>query len=128
MKTVMFSTPAMYGDHHVTEVRKQLLALPGVREIYASSAFRVVEVTFEENQVSQEVMQVKLSDLGCLSELPVVVESGVAEQRSSSNGAVRQTISYVNMKKTVSFQQRVVNQGHPLRSCLELGSNKVDES
>ncbi len=127
MKTVMFNTPAMYGDHHVTEVRKQLLALPGVKEIYASSAFRVVEVTFEENQVSQEDIQARLGDLGCLSELPVVVESGVAEQRSS-NGAFRQTISYGNLKKTVSFQQRVVNQGHPMRSCLELGSNKVDDN
>jgi len=44
MKTIL-ELPAMYGDHHVTEVRHILLGLDGVKDVYASSGFRVVETS-----------------------------------------------------------------------------------
>ena len=30
MQKVTYETPSLYGDHHVTEVRRILLELPGV--------------------------------------------------------------------------------------------------
>ena len=42
----------MYGDHHVVEVRRLLLEMPGVTDVYASSSFQVVEVAFDGVQSS----------------------------------------------------------------------------
>lgn len=106
MQTSTFDTPALYGDHHVTEVRKQLLSLPGVQEVYASSAFRVVEVTYDELLVTHSRLMEKLDELGYLSDLHVMTETGVAAQRSSEDGFFRQSVTYDNLKGTVSFRQR----------------------
>ena len=47
MEKTHITVPAMYGDHHVLEVRRILLALPGVAEVNASSCFQVVEVSYD---------------------------------------------------------------------------------
>ena len=41
MKTLSLELPAMYGDHHVIEVRRILLEIDGVKDVYASSSFQV---------------------------------------------------------------------------------------
>ena len=52
MEKITISAPAMYGDHHVVEVRRILLETPGVEDVYASSCFQAVEVTFDPTRVS----------------------------------------------------------------------------
>ena len=47
MEKKSFKLPAMYADHHVVEVRRILLEMPGVQDVYASSAFQVADVTFD---------------------------------------------------------------------------------
>ena len=55
MEKITVDLPTMYGDHHVTDVRRILLALPGVEDVYASSAFRLVEVTFDPTKTSPSI-------------------------------------------------------------------------
>ena len=52
MDTLTLEVKTMYGDHHVVEVRRILLGLPGVEDVYASSSFRVVEVTYDPGKVN----------------------------------------------------------------------------
>jgi hypothetical protein len=52
MQKSTFDTPALFGDHHVTEVRRILLETPGVKDVYASSAFNVVQVEFDEKKIT----------------------------------------------------------------------------
>ena len=40
MEVFNIDLPAMYGDHHVVEVRRILMDIPGVEDVYASSGFR----------------------------------------------------------------------------------------
>jgi hypothetical protein len=40
MNTLTLELPAIYGDHHVLEVRRILFELPGIEDVYASSNFR----------------------------------------------------------------------------------------
>jgi len=47
MEKVTLNVPGMYGDHHVLAVRDILGRLPGVEDIYASSAFKQVVVKFD---------------------------------------------------------------------------------
>jgi copper chaperone CopZ len=128
MQKSQFNTPALFGDHHVTEVRRLLLALPGVTEVYASSAFRVVEVMFDEAQIAHEDILHKLDEFGYLGEIPMLAETGVAVQRTEGDQSFRHTATYEALKKTVSFAQKVPYSGRPLWNCPGMGVIKnMDE-
>ncbi|MBI3738501.1 MAG: heavy-metal-associated domain-containing protein [Chloroflexi bacterium] len=118
MKTSSFNTPALYGDHHVTEVRRILLQLDGVNDVYASSAFQVVEVTYDEKKINDLQIAVKLDEAGYLGEWTVPVESGVAAEEKPY---FRHTTVYETTKKTVTFAQRVNYSGRPLWPCPGMG-------
>jgi copper chaperone CopZ len=121
MQTMTLDAPALYGDHHVSEVRRILLELPGVQDVYVSSAFRVIEVTFEPDEVKAERINEVLDAAGYLGELPNVAESGQAATRSSENGHFRYTAVYESLKSTVSFAQKIGFEGRPLWPCPGMG-------
>ncbi len=129
MKSVTFQVPAMYGDHHVVEVRRVLSAIPGVLDIYASSAFHVVQVDFDETQTNDIDLQVKLDNAGYVGEWSILTETGKAV--SSGEGTppfMRHTATYEQTRQTVSFAQNVNYQGRPLWPCPGMGVIKgMDE-
>ncbi len=47
MDKVTLTVPGMYGDHHVLAVRDLLGKISGVENVYATSAFKQVVVTFD---------------------------------------------------------------------------------
>ena len=125
MQTSTFDTPALYGDHHVTEVRRFLCALPGVKDVYASSAFQLVQVEFDEAQVSHDALLRALEEAGYLGQIQVLAETGVAAEGDS---VFRHTATYATVKKTVSFAQKVPYSGRPLWNCPGMGVIKsMDE-
>ncbi len=127
METRKFQTPALYGDHHVAEARRILLELTGVSDVYASSAFRVVEVTFDPKKIQAEQIEARLQEAGYLDELPVMAETGEAKQRQEADGIFRHTAVYETVKTTVSFAQRVNYEGRPLWPCPGMGMVKAEE-
>jgi copper chaperone CopZ len=128
METKAFETPALYGDHHVMEVRKILLGIPGVKEVYASSGFQTIEVTFDPKKVKEESIKTHLEEAGYLGEIPLLAETGVsAYGKDDGNGFFRHTEVYEAVKQTVSFSQRVQYQGRPLWPCPGFGVVKMDE-
>ncbi|PWH16372.1 MAG: hypothetical protein DDG60_04165 [Anaerolineae bacterium] len=118
MQTSTFDTPALYGDHHVTEVRRLLFAIPGVKDVYASSAFRAVQITFDEAQTSHEALAKVLESAGYLGEIPVISETHLAAEMGN---IFRHSAVYEALKKTVTFQQKVPYSGRPLWNCPGLG-------
>ena len=52
MENVLFDVPSMYADHHVIAVRQALLAVPGVEDVWASSAWQQVQVTYNPAAIS----------------------------------------------------------------------------
>ncbi len=78
MKTISFDLPAMYGDHHVVEVRRILLELPGVEEVYASSTFHVVEISFNPEKLEDQEIETKLQETGYLGDWDLPVEADSA--------------------------------------------------
>src|SRR4030042_7094401 len=77
MQTKTFEVPTLFGDHHVIEVRRILLETPGVVDVYASSCFQIVEVTYDETQVNDLELADKLDNAGYLGEWTIPVEVGV---------------------------------------------------
>jgi len=119
----------MYGDHHVTEVRRLLLEMPGVRDVYASSGFRIAEIQYDETTTDPESIQTKLDEAGYLGELPIPVERGALEERKNGDKPFfRHSAAYEQTGLSVGFAQNVPFAGRPLWPCPGMGPiNKSEE-
>jgi copper chaperone CopZ len=122
METYTLELPAMYGDHHVSEVRRILFEIPGVEDVYASSSFRVAEISFDPEKVDAEQINKILDAAGYIGELPMPLESGVAAYLSDNGGAYfRHTEMYEHTQQPVSFAQKVNFSGRALWPCPGVG-------
>ena len=117
METIKFEAPALYGDHHVMEVRRILLEMTGVNDVYASSAFRMIEVAFDPEKIQAEQIKACLENAGYLGEIPMLIETGIAVEKREGDSAFRHTAVYETVKTTVSFAQRVEYSGRLLWPC-----------
>ncbi len=124
MKQAVMSVPAMYGDHHVVEVRRLLLEMPGVETVNASSCFQTVEVVYDPAKLSEDEITAKLDEVGYLGELAVPIETGLAvTQEAKRNGQTffRHTTAYAQVRQIVGFAQQVGFTGRPLWPCPGVG-------
>jgi copper chaperone CopZ len=136
MRKQQYDLPTMYADHHVLEVRQMLLAIPGVMDVYASSAFQFVEVTFDESQTNDLQISMVLDEAGYLGEWTAPIEVGAIANPSEEKGNgvpkayFRHTEAYETTRKAgksvVSFSQNVssatLSSGRPLWPCPGLGT------
>lgn len=127
MKTKTFEAPALYGDHHVVEVRQILLDMEGVVDVYASSAFQIIQVAFDPEKIQEATIEARLRETGYLDELPIPAEPGSAVHSAEDDGIYRHTAVYETVKSTVAFAQRVPYRGRPLWPCPGMGMVKVEE-
>ncbi len=128
MQTVTYETPVVYGDHHVIEVRRILSELPGVKEVYASSAFHVIEVSFDSKKINEKEIAKKLEAAGYLREWNIPVEVGAKPQgEEGEKPFFRHTQTYETVKKVVSFGQSVGAQGRPLWPCPGMEPAKIPD-
>ena len=109
MKVLSLDLPSMYGDHHVVEVRRLLMELDGVEDVYASSAFHVAEVSYDPENISAEAISAKLEKAGYLGNLFISEETGIAVNVGDSSAGTfyRHTEAYAQTGKVVSFGQDV---------------------
>jgi excisionase family DNA binding protein len=124
-KTVI-DVPAMYGDHHVLEVRQILLALPGVQTVHASSAFKAVEIEFDPAQIGPKQLAAPLAEAGYLEPLPLPTEADIAVTLLSDDersAAFRHTTAFEQAKDVVSFAHAVPPKlaQRPLWPCPGIG-------
>lgn len=129
MEKAAIAVPAMYGDHHVLEVRRILLAMPGIEDVYASSSFHTVQVMYDPAKVSVEEVKTKLDEAGYLDELQVPVETSTpaTETNGKEKAFFRHTMAYEQGRQVVGFGQDVSYTGRPLWSCPGIGVIKAAE-
>jgi copper chaperone CopZ len=131
MQKVTYETPSLYGDHHVIEVRRILSALPGVSDVYASSAFQIVEVTYDPEKINDLEIALKLDEAGYLGEWTVPIEAGATSYHAAAGlkPYFRHTAAYEQTRLVVSFAQNVSYLGRPLWPCPGMGviSKPVEE-
>jgi copper chaperone CopZ len=129
MEKKTYELPAMYADHHVVEVRRILLEMPGVEDVYASSAFQVAEVTFDPEAVNEEAIAQKLEAAGYSGEFTVTTEAGKPAISKNGDGIFfRHTEVYETTKETIGFAQDVSYVGRPLWPCPGIGAiNTLEE-
>jgi copper chaperone CopZ len=64
MEKTCFEVPSMYADHHVIAVRDSLLSLDGVTDVYASSAWQQVFVSYDPEKTTPQVVEKALQEAG----------------------------------------------------------------
>ena len=119
MQVLTMDLPAMYGDHHAVEVRRLLFEIPGVEDVYASSGFRVAEITYDPEKVEAEAIKAKLGEAGYIGDLPIP-EEVAAESAATGDGRkgfFRHTTSYETTSHVVGFGQKVNHEARPLWPC-----------
>jgi copper chaperone CopZ len=130
-KTATYDAPALYGDHHVIEIRRLLFEMPGVEDVYASSAFHSVDVTYDSEKVQEEAIEHVLEQAGYLGALVLPQEGGIPTYlcTDKSESFFRHTDVYETSRKVVGFSQNVHYSGRPLWNCPGFGviKGKMEE-
>jgi len=121
MEKLTLEVPAMYGDHHVIEVRRILLETPGVEDVYASSAFHAVEVGYDPAKVNDVEIKMKLNQAGYLGEWTVTTEPTPDAAKNGKPTFMRHTAVYEQTRQTVSFAQNTEQSARPLWPCPGMG-------
>ena len=78
MESITFSAPAMFADHHVLKAREALLALQGVQDVYATSAWQAVIVSYDPDQIEPADVAKALAEAGYGPDqvTPILAQSG----------------------------------------------------
>lgn len=77
MEKIALDVPLMWADHHVLKVREALMALKGVEDVYASSAWKQVLVTYDPAKADAKAIETALAGAGYPvgeGETPVLVQ------------------------------------------------------
>ena len=64
MEKLQLNVPDLWADHHVLKVRALLTALPGVQDVIASSAFRMVVLSYDPTLTSPGAIMAELEEAG----------------------------------------------------------------
>ena len=127
MKTFQTELPAMYGDHHVVEVRRLLTEFDGIGELYASSAFQFLQVEFDETKITEEEILAKLEEAGYAGELPIPQETNLPATELKDKKSFRHTAAFEQTKQ-VSFHRQTSFSGRVLWPCPGMGPLKKEEN
>jgi copper chaperone CopZ len=106
MAKFTFDLPFLFGDHHVIEVRRLLKEVPGVSDMYVSSSFHTVEVTYDPDATNPEKITASLEEAGYLGDTLVPEEVAVLSSSERMNSPYfRKTDIYETTRKITSFRQ-----------------------
>lgn len=109
MERLTIELPSMYADHHVVAVRAALTALPSVGSIYASAAWRKVELDYDASRIDADTIRRALQACGYATDAsgmpPVSPRTRLSTEYAVGPGGVEQ------------FVERVSTWGEPMGAC-----------
>lgn len=129
MKILSLHVPLMFGDHHVVDVRRLVMELPGVEEVYASSAFHTLEINYDDSKLTPDKITKILEDAGYLGELLIVEETGEAAVGSNGDQKphFRHSVAYKQLQDSVGFAQKIPSSDRPLWPCPGMGKLNTED-
>ncbi len=83
MEKLILEVPSMYADHHVLTVRDALTDLKGVDEVYASSTWKQVLISYDPAKVKPKAIEKTLADAGYPvgeGETPILVKASAIKR------------------------------------------------
>lgn len=80
MASITLNAPSMFADHHVLKAREALFALTGVDDVYASSAWQAVIVTYDPATIQPQAIEQALAQAGYGPDKTTAILAGSADQ------------------------------------------------
>jgi copper chaperone CopZ len=77
MTRTTLDVPTLWADHHVLKVRETLTVLEGVEDVYASSAWKQVLVTYNNRKIKRADIEKALATAGYpvgKGEVPLLIQ------------------------------------------------------
>lgn len=99
MKQLILEMPTMYADHHVMKVREALAGLKGIKDAYASSAWKKLMVSYQEKTIKPEEIEKALAEAGYPpgdGATPVLVEASAKLKRDPQWEKLDSRVSQTN--------------------------------
>lgn len=116
MKKLVLAIPTLYGDHHTVAVRGILAALPGISDLYVSSAQRMVSLRYDPQKTDPEAIEKALAEHGY--EVGGPEPTYVASLASEFEKSARYTSFISGTGDTLTFAEHTqVHAGRPLWPC-----------
>ena len=125
MKTATFTLPMLYGDHHVLAVQQLLQPLPGIKDLYVSSSFQIVEIEYDESEITEDKIQAALAESGYLEEMAIPQEFGGSPTPENGRPFFRHTAVFAQTGSAISFGQDVPEVKRPLWPCPGMNQQAV---
>ena len=125
--------PVMYGDHHVQEVRRVLFGIEGVKEVYASSSFLTVNISYDAKKTNQKKIKAALEEAGYGGALAIPLEPTIPVTEREGEKYFRRTTSSTQTENIIGFEQNVGYQGRsqwpiPGMGILDVAETQTEES
>jgi hypothetical protein len=83
MEQLILDVPTLYADHHVLKVREALVELEGIEELYVSSSWKQLMLSYDPKKIKPEKIEKTLTELGYPpgeGETPILVESSAIKR------------------------------------------------
>jgi hypothetical protein len=93
-----------------------------VKDVYASSGFRVVEIEYDGRKTSQEELTDALEKAGYTWDFDLPEESSTPATEQKDKAYFRHTEAFEQTGNTVSFEQEVKIRKSPLWPCPGMGA------
>ena len=97
MKELILDVPLMFADHHVLKVRELFAGLEGIGDIYASSAWKQLMVSYDPDKLKPAAIEKALAEAGYPvgEETPVLLTSSpIKRDPQWEKLAIRSTMTY----------------------------------
>ncbi|MBI5302984.1 MAG: heavy-metal-associated domain-containing protein [Chloroflexi bacterium] len=108
MEQLSLVIPALYADHHVTNIKRLLAPIAGVEDVVASAAFKEVFIEFDPAKTTSAAIVKVLTGAGYApGELEVVAESPYAtgDPAWDKLGVRATTTSQVDLQLSGEFRK-----------------------
>lgn len=98
MASMTINLPTMFADHHVLKVRGVLSTLHGVDDVYASSAWHAVIVTYNDDKLDPLGIEKALVDAGYTPDAttPILADLGGSHFKDPAWDALGARVTQTN--------------------------------
>jgi len=108
MEQLSLTIPALWADHHVTNVKRLLSPLTGVENVIASAAFKEVFVEYDPTKTTQAALVQALTNAGYAPgelELVDVMQYAKADPAWDGLGMRTTTTNQVDLQLSGEFRK-----------------------
>jgi len=115
MEKLVLTIPTLFGDHHTTAVKKTLAGIDGIDDLYVSSAFNQISLSYDPKIIKPDDIRSTLAEKGYREDAEPVL---LAEVLPVGKSTTRHTSAYTGTGDTVAFAETAPNwEGRPLWPC-----------